>query len=79
MQIWATGDPSTADAIMSETVRNVDLLFEQETNGREEFKSMIHNVFKVAGHMSCLSTALPATSSQFALQDVLLISSLLTD
>ena len=52
-QIWATGDPSTANAIMSEKVRNVDLLFEQETNGREEFKSMIRNVFKVGRVSDC--------------------------
>lgn len=32
---------------MSESVRDVDLLFEQETSGREEFKKMIHAVFKV--------------------------------
>ena len=48
MQIWATGDPATADAIMSEKVRTVDLLFESETNGRQEFKDMIHKVFKVS-------------------------------
>ena len=48
MQIWATGDPSTADAIMAEDVRNVDLLFAHETSGRAEFKSMIHSVFKVS-------------------------------
>ncbi|KAL3156970.1 hypothetical protein ABBQ38_001228 [Trebouxia sp. C0009 RCD-2024] len=45
-QIWSTGDPSAADAVMAEDVRFVDLLFEQETNGREEFKKMIHSVFK---------------------------------
>ena len=32
---------------MSEDVRFVDLLFEQETNGRKDFKQMINNVFKV--------------------------------
>ena len=48
MQIWATGDPAGADAFMSENVRCVDLLFVQETKGREEFKKMIHNVFKVS-------------------------------
>ncbi|DBA68467.1 hypothetical protein WJX79_007535 [Trebouxia sp. C0005] len=45
-KIWATGDPSTADAIMAEDVRNVDLLFAHETSGRAEFKSMIHSVFQ---------------------------------
>lgn len=45
-KIWATGDPSAADEYMSESVRDVDLLFEQETSGREEFKKMIHAVFK---------------------------------
>lgn len=48
MQIWATGDPSTADAIMAEDVRHVDLLFAHETSSRAEFKSMIHSVFKVS-------------------------------
>ncbi len=58
MQIWATGDPSSADAIMSEDVRNVDLLFEHETNGREEFKSMIHSVFKVSlSYTACQHSA----------------------
>ena len=47
MQIWATGDPSTADAIMAEDVRHVDLLFAHETSSRAEFKGMIHSVFKV--------------------------------
>ena len=32
---------------MADDVRFVDLLFEQETNGREEFKKMIGSVFKV--------------------------------
>ena len=54
MQIWSTGDPSAADEVMSEDVRFVDLLFEQETNGREEFKKMIHSVFKV----SCMCMSL---------------------
>ena len=47
LQIWSTGDPSAADTIMADDVRFVDLLFEQETNGREEFKKMIGSVFKV--------------------------------
>ncbi len=46
-QIWATGEPSTADAVMAEDIRNVDLLFAHETSGRAEFKSMIHSVFQV--------------------------------
>ena len=57
MQIWATGDPTSADAVMSENVRCVDLLFVQETRGREKFKKMIHNVFKVSpcqGHITTL-------------------------
>lgn len=58
MQIWATGDPSTADAIMAEDVRNVDLLFAHETSGRAEFKSMIHSVFKV-GSMLCSYVSSP--------------------
>ena len=70
VQIWATGDPSTADAIMSEKVRNVDLLFEQETNGREEFKSMIHNVFKVGVAGKCCIVS--RVSCMIALQSVFL-------
>lgn len=48
LQIWSTGDPSAADSIMADDVRFVDLLFEQETNSREEFKKMINSVFKVS-------------------------------
>ena len=47
MQIWSSGNPSSADTIMAEDVRTVDLLFAQDTNGREEFKKMIHTVFEV--------------------------------
>ena len=47
LQIWSTGDPSSADDIMAEDVRFLDLLFEEETKGREEFKKMINSVFKV--------------------------------
>ena len=55
LQIWSTGDPSAADSIMADDVRFVDLLFEQETTGREEFKKMIGSVFKVqpSQHISC--------------------------
>ena len=47
LQIWSTGDPSSADSIMTDDVRFVDLLWESETNGKEEFKKMIGEVFKV--------------------------------
>ncbi|DBA98743.1 TPA: hypothetical protein ACH3X1_014516 [Trebouxia sp. C0004] len=46
-EISSTGDPSAADAAMAEDLRFVDLLYEQETNSREEFKKMVHSVFKV--------------------------------
>ena len=39
---------------MADDVRFVDLLFEQETNGREEFKKMIGSVFKVQP-LQCIS------------------------
>lgn len=63
LQIWSTGDPSAADSIMADDVRFVDLLFEQETNGREEFKKMIGSVFKVqpSQHISCHELLMPGT------------------
>lgn len=66
MQIWATGDPTSANAIMSENVRCVDLLFVQETKGREEFKKMIHNVFKVSP-LSCQGHIMIKTQSLYRL------------
>lgn len=46
-QIWSTGDPSSADSIMTDYVRFVDLLWAEETQGRKEFKAMIQSFFKV--------------------------------
>jgi len=69
IQIWATGDPSSADAIMAEDVRNVDLLFAHETSGRAEFKSMIHTVFKV-GSNAVFPCILTMVWSQFVVQFV---------
>ena len=47
VQIWSTGDPSSADNIMTDDVRFVDLLWAEETKSRKEFKAMIESFFKV--------------------------------
>lgn len=51
---------------MTEDVRFVDLLFEQETNGREEFKKMIHSVFKVSASTCYVASAAKKTSVEMA-------------
>jgi len=45
-KIWETGNPSAADEIMIDDVREVDLLYGQEVKGREAFKKMINQVFQ---------------------------------
>ena len=51
LQIWSSGDPSSADSIMTDDIRYVDLLWVEETTGRSEFKSMIKTIFKVRQNM----------------------------
>lgn len=60
---------------MAEDVRFVDLLFEQETNGREEFKKMIHSVFKVSASICHVPNA--ARRHGLSLQSVLQLCSML--
>ena len=47
-EIWSTGDPSPADRILAEDVKSSDVIFASSgTQGREDWKQMIHGVFKV--------------------------------
>ena len=48
-EIWTTGDPSPADQILAEDVRSNDVIYNTSgTQGRENWKQMIHGVFKVS-------------------------------
>ncbi len=47
-EIWTTGDPSPADRILAEDVSSSDVIYNSSgTQGRENWKQMIHGVFKV--------------------------------